>query len=84
MAYLLVEAGVEDVDVLQAALLHDTVEDTNTSPQELQDVFGPRVAGLVAEVGVAAGEMSKIRCSYFSWVGHTKTSVPIMRCSEKR
>lgn len=50
VAYLLVEAGVEDVDVLQAALLHDTVEDTDTSPQELQDVFGPRVAGLVAEV----------------------------------
>lgn len=51
VAYLLVEAGVEDVDVLQAALLHDTVEDTATSPQELQEAFGPRVAGLVAEVG---------------------------------
>lgn len=50
VAYLLVEAGVEDVDVLQAALLHDTVEDTATSPQELQEAFGPRVAGLVAEV----------------------------------
>lgn len=50
VAYLLVEAGVEDVDILQAALLHDTVEDTNTSPQELLDTFGPRVAGVVAEV----------------------------------
>ena len=51
---------MEDVDVLQAALLHDTVEDTDTSPQELQDTFGQRVAGLVAEVGVlvkAAGEL---------------------------
>lgn len=54
VAYLLVEAGVEDVDVLQAALLHDTVEDTATSPQELQDTFGPRVAGMVAEVGELA------------------------------
>lgn len=51
VAYLLVEAGVEDVDILQAALLHDTVEDTATSPKELQEAFGPRVAGLVAEVG---------------------------------
>ncbi|KAG0726114.1 Guanosine-3',5'-bis(diphosphate) 3'-pyrophosphohydrolase MESH1 [Chionoecetes opilio] len=50
VAYLLVEAGVEDVDTLQAALLHDTVEDTDTSHQELDDTFGPKVAGVVAEV----------------------------------
>ena len=32
--------GVEDVTVLQAALLHDTVEDTKTSPAELEREFG--------------------------------------------
>lgn len=50
MAQLLIEAGVIDVDVIQAALLHDTVEDTDTTNQELVDAFGAQVAGIVAEV----------------------------------
>ncbi len=44
------EGGVTDVEVLCAALLHDTVEDTATTPQELAQAFGARVAGIVAEV----------------------------------
>jgi GTP diphosphokinase / guanosine-3',5'-bis(diphosphate) 3'-diphosphatase len=44
------EAGVTDVEVLCAALLHDTVEDTATTPEELRELFGARVAGIVAEV----------------------------------
>ncbi|XP_028298077.1 guanosine-3',5'-bis(diphosphate) 3'-pyrophosphohydrolase MESH1 [Gouania willdenowi] len=44
------EAGITNIEVLQAALLHDTVEDTNTSPAELQHHFGAVVAGIVAEV----------------------------------
>lgn len=44
------EVGVEDVAVLQAALLHDVVEDTKTPLSELEREFGARVAGLVAEV----------------------------------
>ncbi|XP_029284421.1 guanosine-3',5'-bis(diphosphate) 3'-pyrophosphohydrolase MESH1 isoform X2 [Cottoperca gobio] len=44
------EAGVTDIEVLQAALLHDTVEDTDTSPAELEAKFGPIVARIVQEV----------------------------------
>jgi len=44
------EGGVSDVEVLCAALLHDTVEDTATTPEELVDAFGSRVARIVAEV----------------------------------
>jgi guanosine-3',5'-bis(diphosphate) 3'-pyrophosphohydrolase len=44
------EGGVTDVEVLCAALLHDTVEDTATTPQELAGAFGERVARIVAEV----------------------------------
>jgi GTP diphosphokinase / guanosine-3',5'-bis(diphosphate) 3'-diphosphatase len=33
-----------------AALLHDTVEDTRTTIEELAGEFGPDIAGLVAEV----------------------------------
>ena len=35
---------------VQAALLHDTVEDTDTRPEELEAAFGPEVRALVAEV----------------------------------
>ena len=39
-----------DLDVVIAAVLHDTVEDTDTTLAELAAIFGSRVAGLVAEV----------------------------------
>ena len=44
------EGGVSDVEVLCAALLHDTVEDTATTHEELAAAFGERIAGIVAEV----------------------------------
>ena len=44
------EGGVADVEVLAAALLHDTIEDTATSHEELVNAFGSRVARIVAEV----------------------------------
>jgi (p)ppGpp synthase/HD superfamily hydrolase len=50
VAQVLAEEGVTEVDVLMAALLHDTVEDTRTTPAELRDRFGATVAALVAEV----------------------------------
>ncbi len=44
------EVGVTDVVLLSAALLHDTVEDTDTSLDELTACFGTTVSALVAEV----------------------------------
>ena len=44
------EAKVTDPIVLQAALLHDTVEDTDTTIEEIGDVFGDKVQSIVAEV----------------------------------
>lgn len=36
-----------DLDVLAACVLHDTVEDTETHIEDIRGVFGERVAGLV-------------------------------------
>jgi GTP diphosphokinase / guanosine-3',5'-bis(diphosphate) 3'-diphosphatase len=44
------EAGVRDPVTLQAAILHDTIEDTDTTYEELVRVFGREVADVVAEV----------------------------------
>lgn len=48
-AYILVRAGIEDPAVLAGALLHDTVEDTLTTVDELEVVFGYEIANIVAE-----------------------------------
>ena len=51
VATLLADVGkVTDITVLQAAVLHDTVEDTNTTRQELESTFGKEVANMVMEV----------------------------------
>ena len=42
--------GVRDVTTLVAALLHDTLEDTETTPAEIELHFGPEVLGVVQEV----------------------------------
>ena len=42
--------GVVDSAVIQAAILHDTVEDTGTKPEELVSAFGPDVADIVREL----------------------------------
>ena len=47
---LSVEAGIHDETVIAAALLHDTIEDTETTYDELLARFGPAVASIVAEV----------------------------------
>ena len=44
------EGGVNDVELLMAAILHDTIEDTETSANELSKCFGEAIAKLVGEV----------------------------------
>lgn len=51
VATVLAEEGkVTDEDLLLAAILHDTVEDTETSFAEIEEHFGTSVAGIVREV----------------------------------
>ena len=42
--------GITDIELLQAGMLHDTVEDTDTSPEEIETRFGYTVRSLVMEV----------------------------------
>lgn len=47
---LAVEGGVTDATTLCAALLHDTIEDTATTGDEIEREFGPEVRRLVEQV----------------------------------
>lgn len=51
VARYLSEIGqVTDYDVLITAILHDTLEDTETTPEEITELFGAEVCGFVQEV----------------------------------
>ena len=57
--------NIDDEDVLAAALLHDTVEDTQTTKEEIVAEFGERVAHLVLECtddkGLAKTERKRLQ-----------------------
>ena len=66
-AAVIVGTMTNDQEILAAALLHDVVEDTNTTIEEVRERFGDRVAKLVASetenkrYDLPQGETWKIR-----------------------
>ena len=51
VANLLANIGnITDSDILIAAILHDTIEDTETSADEIENLFGQNVCRMVLEV----------------------------------
>jgi guanosine-3',5'-bis(diphosphate) 3'-pyrophosphohydrolase len=44
------KGNVREIDVIIAGLLHDTIEDTDTSFEEIKSLFGEKVASYVSEV----------------------------------
>src|SRR5210317_329241 len=44
------EVHITDINVICSALLHDTVEDTETTEEELTTHFGPEISSIVMEV----------------------------------
>ncbi len=47
---LWVTGGVRDIPTIAAAILHDTVEDTGTTKEEIARIFGDDIAAVVMEV----------------------------------
>ena len=64
-AMTIVMRYTDDEDVLAAAVLHDTVEDTSVTVERLEKAFGPRVAGLVASV---SEDKRKDRAAETTWL----------------
>jgi len=66
---VLARFGVNDEELQMAAWLHDTVEDTDVSLEEIEELFGARVRDLVWRVTNEPGKNRKER--------HVKTYVKI-------
>ena len=50
LANILSKRGIVDENVLCAAILHDTIEDTETTEKELAEEFGKKITSIVLEV----------------------------------
>lgn len=59
--YLCTYANIRDNNILAAAILHDTLEDTDTTPGEIEEQFGRKVLELVLEVTDDKNLPKKIR-----------------------
>ncbi len=59
-AELLIEAGVTDEDTVIAAILHDTIEDTETTREEIAEKFGEEIGALVDEVTIIDTGVKKV------------------------
>lgn len=64
VASLLGECGENDADLLLAAILHDTLEDTETTSAELCSLFGTTVTKLVEEVSDEKDQPYMVRKQY--------------------
>lgn len=84
LAATLAEASVRDPDVLAAALLHDTIEDTDTTYDEIRGEFGRRIADLVAEVTdakfLAKGSRKRIQVSR---AAHASDQAKLVKLADK-
>lgn len=50
VAKILTEAGIDDTEILEAAILHDVIEDTDCNWKELEENFCPETVAYVREV----------------------------------
>jgi len=71
VALLVAEDGADD-DTVSAALLHDTVEDTDTTREEIAQAFNERVADLVTAVTEPTGLPWKERKTHY--LAHLETA----------
>jgi guanosine-3',5'-bis(diphosphate) 3'-pyrophosphohydrolase len=81
---LLSMAGIDDEHVLAAAVLHDTVEDTNTTLEEIATLFGNGVSKMVAEVSddksLSKVERKKVQLEHAS---HISKGAKLIKIADK-
>lgn len=85
-ALLLEAAGVEDPAVIQAAALHDVIEDTPMTYEDVEQLFGTRVASIVAEVTDPegwTGKESKARQLMMAQTGRYSPEAVLVKLADK-
>lgn len=57
----IIEKITDDEDLVCVALLHDVIEDTNTTYDEVKNIFGDKIANLVNELTNNSEECGKLK-----------------------
>ena len=78
------EGVVRDAAVLAAALLHDTIEDTDTKPEELRREFGDAIGDIVLEVtddkSLPKAERKRLQVEH---AGHISQAAQLVKLADK-
>ena len=84
VARIIAETGnIDDANVLAAALLHDTVEDTDTTREELQKEFGSEIDSIVAEVTVTKPFPQWIEARQETHAPHLSDGAKLIKLADK-
>ena len=74
----------EAIEIVVAAILHDTIEDTETTVEDLRAAFGPRVADLVMEVtddkSLPSSERKSLQVEH---AAHASAGAQIIKIADK-
>ena len=62
--------GIDDSDILVAAILHDTLEDTNTTSEEIERTFSKEIAHMVEEVSHPKNYNAEQKKEYYGKIKH--------------
>ncbi len=68
------DGGITDTNVIVAALLHDTVEDTDATVEDIGDLFGKEIKNIVMEVtddkSLPSTERKRLQIEHASKISH--------------
>ena len=76
--------SVRDIDTIVAAILHDTLEDTDATPSEIEAMFGKQVLSLVQEVSddktLPKEERKRLQVAH---AHHISTAAKLIKLADK-
>ncbi len=79
------EGQITDIEVICAALLHDTVEDTETTSEELKIAFGREICAIVMDVtdDKSIKDKQKRKQLQIEHAPHISTSAKLVKLADK-
>ena len=82
LAHLLAnEGGINDANIIAAALLHDTVEDTDATVEDIEELFGSEIMRIVMEVtddkSLPSPERKRLQIEHAAQISHAAKLVKL-------
>ncbi|MFA6301408.1 MAG: HD domain-containing protein [Candidatus Paceibacterota bacterium] len=76
------EFHIDDLELLVSAILHDTLEDTDTTYEELENVFSKTIADLVQEVSHPKNYNEEQKVDYYEHLKHISPKAKIIKLAD--